>query len=109
VTRIENEKTDGQYPEHMMRIQETQGYCFYLDLSEETLYEEVEAKVSIYERSYRGLWEVIDICHGMLDDFGVNENGLLVYTLIAIYTLVLILRVLVILYCSVMKSKHITL
>lgn len=79
VTRIENEKTDGQYPEHMMRIQETQGYCFYLDLSEETLYEEVEAKVSIYERSYRGLWEVIDICHGMLDDFGVNENGLLVY------------------------------
>lgn len=79
VTRIENEETDGQYPEHMMRIQEAQGYCFYLDLDKESLYEEVEAKVSIYEKTHRGLWNVLDVCNGMLDDFGLNTDGLLVY------------------------------
>ena len=79
VTQIENEGTNGQHPEHMMRIQEAQGYCFYLDLTEEPLYEEVEAKVSIYEKTYRGLWEVLDVCNGMLDDFGLNADGLLVY------------------------------
>lgn len=79
VTRIENEETDGQYPEHMMRIQDAQGYCFYLGLTAETLYEEVKAKVSIYQKSYRGLWEVLDVCTGMLDDFCLNADGLLVY------------------------------
>lgn len=79
VTRIENEETDGQYPEHMMRIQEVQGYCFYLDLRKESLYEEVEAKVSIYEKTHRGLWKVLNVCNGMLDDFGLNAEELLVY------------------------------
>lgn len=79
VTRIQNEETKGQYPEHMMRIQEAQGYCFYLDLDKESLYEEVEAKVSIYEKTHRGLWKVLDVCNGMLDDFGLNADGLLVY------------------------------
>uniref|UniRef100_UPI0040571442 hypothetical protein n=1 Tax=Acetatifactor sp. TaxID=1872090 RepID=UPI0040571442 len=79
VTQIENEETNGQYPEHMMRIQEAQGYCFYLDLRKESLYEEVEAKVSIYEKTHRGLWKVLNVCNGMLDDFGLNADGFLVY------------------------------
>lgn len=79
VTQIENEETKGQYPEHMMRIQEAQGYCFYLDLTAESLYEEVKAKVSIYAKTHRGLWEVLDVCQGMLDDFGLNTDGTLVY------------------------------
>lgn len=79
VTRIGNERTGGQYPEHMMRIQDAQGYCFYLDLTTESLYEEVEAKVSIHEKTYRGLWKVLEVCNGMLDDFGLNTDGLLVY------------------------------
>ena len=79
VTRIENEGTSGQYPEHMMRIQETQGYCIYLDLTTESLYEEVEAKISIYEKTHRGLWKVLDVCQGMLDDFSLNTDGSLVY------------------------------
>lgn len=79
VTRIENEETDGQYPEHMMRIQEAQRFCFYLDMRKESLYEEVEAKVSIYEKTYRGLWVALDVCNGLLDDFALNTDGLLVY------------------------------
>ena len=79
VTRIENEETDGQYPEHMIRIQEAQGYCFYLDLDKESLYEEVEAKVSIYEKTYLGLWKALNVCNGMLDDFSINTDGLLFY------------------------------
>lgn len=58
VTRIENEETKGQYPEHMMRVQEAQGYCFYLNLTSESSYEDVEAKVSIYEKTYYGLWKI---------------------------------------------------
>lgn len=79
VTGIENEETEGQYPEHMMRIQEAQGYCFYLNLTSESLYEEVEAKVSIYVKTYYGLWKNIDVCVGMLDDFELNVDGTLVY------------------------------
>lgn len=79
VTRIENEETKGQYPERMMRIQEAQGYCFYLDLAAESIYEEVGAKISIYEQTHCGLWEVLDVCMGMLDDFGLNTDGTLVY------------------------------
>ncbi len=79
VTGIENEESKGQYPEHMMRIQEAQGYCFYLDLTPESLYKEVEAKVSIYAKTYRGFWKVLDVCRGMLDDFGLNSDGALVY------------------------------
>lgn len=79
VTRIENEKTNGQYPEHMIRMQEAQGYCFYLKLTSESLYEEVEAKVSIYGKTHRGLWKVLEVCQGMLDDFGLNADGTMVY------------------------------
>ncbi len=79
VTRIENEETSGQYPEHMMRIQDVQGYFFYLGLTAETLYEEMQVKVSIYQKSYRGLWEVLDVYIRMLDDLGINTNRLLLY------------------------------
>lgn len=79
VTRIENEETDGQYPEHMMRIQEAQGYCFYLNMTVESLYEEVEARVSIYEKTYNGLWKIINVCNGKLDDFELRIDGSLVY------------------------------
>lgn len=79
VTGVDNEETNGQYPEHMMRVQETQGFCFYLDLNKESLYEEVKAKVSFYEKTFRGLWKVVDVCCGMLDEFGINTDGLLVY------------------------------
>lgn len=79
VTGIDNEETNGQYPEHMMRVQEAQGFCFYLDLNKESLYEEVKAKVSFYEKTFRGLWKVVDVCCGMIDEFGISTDGLLVY------------------------------
>lgn len=79
VTGIENEKTNGQYPEHMMRIQEAQGYCFYLDFTSKSLYEEVKAKVSIYVKTYHGLWKSLEVCQGMLNDFGLNTDGTMVY------------------------------
>ncbi len=79
VTRITNEETNGQYPEHMMCIQQAQGYCFYLNLNAKSLYEEVKAKVSIYEKTHRGLWRAIEVCEGLLDDFGLSPDRLLVY------------------------------
>lgn len=79
VTRIENEETNGQYPEHMMRIQEMQGYCFYLNMTDESLYEEVEARVSIYEKSHDGFWKIVNVCDGKLDDFKLKEDGSLFY------------------------------
>ncbi len=79
VTRMENEETKGQYPEHMMRIQEAQGYCFYLDMNEKTLYEEVVAKVSFYGKTYNGFWEKISVCNGKLDEFGLRTDGSIIY------------------------------
>ena len=39
VTAAENEYNDDQYPEHLMKIQERQGYCFYLDMEPDMLYQ----------------------------------------------------------------------
>lgn len=79
VTRIENEETGGQYPEHMMRVQEAQGYCFYLDMTVKSLYEEVVAKVSFYGKTYNGIWEKISVCNGKLDEFGLRTDGSIIY------------------------------
>lgn len=79
VTQLENEETNGQYPERMMRIQEYQGYCFYLDMTADSLYEEVKAKVSVFERTHRGLWTILNVCTGTLDEFGLKTDGSLVY------------------------------
>ena len=79
VTGVDNEETNGQYPEHMMRIQNAQGFCFYLDLRKESLYEEVKAKVSFYEKTYRGQWKAVEVCCCMLDELGISTDGLLVY------------------------------
>ena len=88
VTRAENEETGGQYPEHMMRVQEAQGYCFYLDMTVKSLYEEVVAKVSIYEKTYKGLWKKINVCQGKLDDFKLRADGSIVYQGESIFSLV---------------------
>lgn len=79
VTPWVNEYNDDQYPEHMMKIQKRQGYCFYLDMEPETLYEEVNAKVCVYMKDYKGLWKSVPVCEGMLDQYGITQNGEIVF------------------------------
>lgn len=79
VTPWVNEYNDDQYPEHMMKIQKRQGYCFYLDMEPETLYEEVNAKVCVYMKDYKELWKSVPVCEGMLDQYGITRDGEIIF------------------------------
>lgn len=79
VTPWVNEYNDDQYPEHMMKIQKRQEYCFYLDMEPETLYEEVNAKVCVYMKDYKGLWKSVPVCEGMLDQYGITRDGEIIF------------------------------
>lgn len=73
-----NEETEGQYPEYMYRFQKIQGFCFYLEMEEETPYNEVIGKVSVYAKDYKGLWQWIPVCYGYLDDYEIDSDGKLI-------------------------------
>lgn len=74
VTAAENEYNDDQYPEHLMKIQERQGYCFYLDMEPDMLYQEIRAKVCIYIQNYKRYWKSVPVCEGRLDQYEIDRK-----------------------------------
>lgn len=74
VTAAENEYNDDQYPEHLMKIQERQGYCFYLDMESDTIYQEIRAKVCIYMQNYKRYWKSVSVCEGLLDQYEIDHE-----------------------------------
>lgn len=75
VTSVENEFNDDQYPEHLMMIQERQGYCFYLDMKSDMHYEDAKVRVCVYVRNYKGYWKSVVVCKGFLDQFKMSCDG----------------------------------
>lgn len=75
----ENEFNDDQYPEHLMKIQDKQGYCFYLKMGPNMLYEEAQARVCIYMRDYKGYWKSVVVCEGLLNEYEIDCQGLIFY------------------------------
>jgi len=70
----ENEKTNLQLPEGMMKIQEWQGYCLALHI-EGREYEKAELKVLTYERDLDGFWTTVMAAKGKLSEFGFEPEG----------------------------------
>lgn len=79
VSSKEIEVHNGQYPERMKQIQDRQGYCIFLDMNEDSEYNEVEMKISYYVQSYRGWWDILGIAYGMVDQFSLDADGTLLY------------------------------
>lgn len=69
-----NEDTDGQYPEYMIRIQKSQGFCAYLVMDQDTPYEEIELAISLYEKDVQGLWELIPVLVSPLSKYEIGAD-----------------------------------
>ncbi len=74
IVDAENEETNFQYPEGMMKIQERQGYCLALHI-EGRDYEKAELKALIYESDLDGLWMPVTVAQGKLNEFGFGVEG----------------------------------
>ncbi len=70
----ENEATNLQLPEGMMKIQEWQGYCLALHIDGRE-YEKAELKVLTYERDLDGFWMTVMAAKGKLSEFGFGVEG----------------------------------
>lgn len=70
----ENETTNFQFPEGMMKVQEWQGYCLALHV-EGREYDKAEMKALIYEQNLDGLWEKVIVCKGLLKEYGFGVGN----------------------------------
>ena len=75
---ISNKGTDEQYPEMMIKIQNRQGYCLFLD-PEGMDYSRARMIVSLYVQDYKGLWQEIDLTNGRLTEYSFSNDSCLLY------------------------------
>lgn len=78
VVDYNNEQKCEQYPERMMKIQKQQEYCLFL-YSEEEKYDCVQMKAVAYLQNEDGLWKEVYIAKGMLGDYDIESNGMLLF------------------------------
>lgn len=70
-----NEAVCGQYPEKLMKIQERQGYCLYLSLSDDDNYYKAKFDAVFFEQNVEGLWQEIKFASGIINQFDITERG----------------------------------
>lgn len=84
ITDIENDGTDAQYPEMMMKIQKRQGFCLYLQLSiDEKLqpkYVDAELKISFFYHNPNGYWQEVEVLRDSLSSFSFGYEGTLFHS-----------------------------
>lgn len=71
-----NGGTDGQYPEALMKLQEKQGYCLLLDITEAD-YSKAIIRAVFYEKDIDGLWNEIEFATDNLSKVDIVSNQLL--------------------------------
>lgn len=78
VVDAKNGGCSGQYPEALMRVQDKQGYCLLLYVSNIN-YAEAVLKAVYYNKNEYGLWEEIELVSGNLKEYEISGNGLVSY------------------------------
>ena len=78
VVDYRNEHKCEQYPERMMKIQKQQEYCLFL-YSEEERYDCVQMKAVAYMQNVDGFWTEVYIAKGILGDYDIDGNGMLLF------------------------------
>jgi len=73
-----NGGSGGQYPEGLMKIQNKQGYCLLLNVTEAD-YSSATMEVVFYAKDIDGLWQEISITDGQLSEFSVDDYGKVIY------------------------------
>ena len=78
VSDIMNSGNNGQYPEALMKVQDRQGYCLFLN-AEDRLYNKATMCAVFYIQDINGLWKEVRISEGHLSDYTVSEEGKILY------------------------------
>lgn len=78
VVDIENEGSDGQYPEGLMKVQNKQGNCLLLDVSEAD-YSKAKMRAVFYVKDTDGFWREVVIAKGQLREFFVDDSGCVLF------------------------------
>lgn len=69
-----NGGSEGQYPEGLMKVQEKQGFCLLLELTDAD-YEAAEMKAAFYGQDLDGLWHENIFADGFLREYRINQQG----------------------------------
>ena len=78
IVDCQNDETDGQFPEWMMKIQKIQGFCLMLNVSNRD-YNKIKLQTIIYTENIDGLWEKVLVIDGFLREYSIDEEGGLLY------------------------------
>lgn len=69
-----NGGSEGQYPEGLMKVQEKQGFCLLLEVTDAD-YETAEMKAAFYGKDIDGLWQENVFADGLLSEYRINQYG----------------------------------
>ncbi len=69
-----NGGSEGQYPEGLMKVQEKQGFCLLLEVTDAD-YETAEMKAAFYGQDIDGLWQENVFADGLLREYSINLRG----------------------------------
>lgn len=73
-----NSDCNGQYPEALMKVQDRQGFCLFIDVKEAS-YIDAKMYAAFYAKDNDGMWKEIRFEDGSLSDFEIDEDGFLQY------------------------------
>lgn len=69
-----NGGSEGQYPEGLMKVQEKQGFCLLLEVTDAD-YETAEMKAAFYGQDIDGLWQENVFADGLLREYRISQQG----------------------------------
>ena len=74
VVDIYNQNQSGQFPEFLAKIQNSQGYCLFLDPNKNDYYGS-SMTAAVYGRNLDGIWEQIFLACDAIEHFEIGELG----------------------------------
>lgn len=82
VIDMRNFGNDGQYPEGVMKVQNEQGYCLFLTVTDRD-YSTARLRAAFSIQDIDGLWQEVILAEDNLDKFTIND-GKVVYQFVAL-------------------------
>lgn len=77
IVDVNNKNTNGQYPEFMMKIQNKQSYCLFLEI-EGRNYEKAKCISAFYKKDLDSFYQCIVLSSGLLSEYSFDyDNNLL--------------------------------
>lgn len=78
VVDISNKGCNGQYPEALMKIQDRQGYCLFLEVTDAS-YNKAKMTAVFYMKDENGRWREIGLTEGQIKDYSISAEGQIYY------------------------------